>query len=535
MSFRYAIDSVAYRDGLVYGWGWYLHDAAPARRITLELLGNDGVISCVRCGIDRTREDVAHVFTLVSHATSSGIIFQGKIPRNFEGKVLLKVELANGELLEHDVAGFPQSYTGETFEVRVVGGQLRRGLRHLRAGRWSVIVDRLRRITTEAGKSFFSMAEKKMQVQSGEPFVLVIDHQLGGGANKFSLDKLEALKSEGRAVAYLRFNLPRLQYELSCQKDGTSDNQVFLDLASALGAIAQLNIAEIIVNNLVSYPEPRHILEWARSIKSSKKCTLRFYLHDFFAVCPTWTLINANGVFCQLPKPDVCRQCLAAMPAYFPSFIDDTDIAAWRRPWSEFIDECDDVVAFSQSTLDLYARAFPDSTGLKKARVEPHRLNGPALAKVEPRLDGILTIAVIGNISVQKGARIVKEMARLIMQNHLDARIVILGSLDEMEPSPCLEVLGPYQTHKLPELLARENTSVCLLPSICPETFSYATSEIMQMQLPVAVFDLGAPAERVRNYADGVIIDTLTAEAALAAIFKLRDQLAERRIEHFSK
>jgi len=535
MSFRYAIDSVAYRDGLVYGWGWYLHDAAPARRITLELLGNDGVISRVRCGIDRTREDVAHVFTSVAHATSSGIIFQGKIPGNFEGKVLLKVELGNGELLEHDVAGFPQSYTGETFEARVVGGQLRRGLRHLRAGRWSVIFDRLSRIAAEKKEKLFTAAGRKIHVPTGEPFVLVIDHQLGGGANKFSHDKLESLKNEDKAVACLRFNLPRLQYELSCQKNGTSENRVFHDLASALVAVAQLNIAEIVMNNLVSYPEPGHILDWARSIKSAKKCKLRFYLHDFFAVCPTWTLINADGVFCGLPAPDVCRQCLASMPVYFPSFIDETDIAAWRRPWAEFIDECDDVVAFSQSTLDLYIRAFPDSRGLKKARVEPHRLNGPALARVEPRLEGRLTIAVIGNISVQKGARIVREMARLIMQKRLDARIVVLGSLDEMEPSPCLEVLGPYQTHKLPELLERENTSVCLLPSICPETFSYATSEIMQMQLPLAVFDLGAPAERVRNYADGVIIDTLTAEAALYAIFKLRDQLAERRIEHFSK
>lgn len=535
MSFRYSIDSVAYRNGLVYGWGWYLHDAAPARRITLELQGVDGAISRVRCGIDRTREDVAHAFPSVLHATSSGIIFQGKIPGNFEGKVLLNVELLNGELLEHDIPGFPQSYTGETFQARVVGGQLRRGLRHLRARRWSVIVKRLNRMAEEAKKSLLIVAGKKLHVSSGESFVLIIDHQLGGGANKFSNDKLDTLKSEGKAVACLRFNLPRLQYELSCEKNGTDENQVFLDLTSALRVIAQLNVAEIIINNLVSYPEPRLILDWARSIKSGKKCTLLFYLHDFFAVCPTWTLINAEGVFCQLPQPDVCRQCLAMLPVYFPSFIDDTEIVAWRQPWLEFIDECDDVVAFSQSTLDLYVRAFPDSRGLQKARVEPHQLNGPALAKVEPKLDGILTIAVIGNISVQKGARIVKEMARLIMLDRLDARIVVLGSLDEMESAPCLEVLGPYQTHKLPELLERESVSVCLLPSICPETFSYATSEIMQMQLPVAVFDLGAPAERVRNYPYGVIIDTPTAEAALAAIFKLRDQLAERRIEHSSK
>ena len=281
MSFRYSIDSVAYRNGLVYGWGWYLHDAAPAKRVTLELQGKDGAISRVRCGIDRTREDVAHVFPSTPHATSSGIIFQGKIPTNFDGNVLLKVELSNGELLEHEVAGFPQSFTGETFEVRVVGGQLQRGLRHLRAGRWSIMFRRLREMAAEAKKNFFVASGKKLQFSAHEPFVLIIDHQLGGGANKFSQDKLEALKSQGQAVAYLRFNLPRLQFELSRQKNAAVENQIFMDLASALDVIASLNIAEIIINNLVSYPEPKHILEWVRSTKSKKKCTVRFYLHDF--------------------------------------------------------------------------------------------------------------------------------------------------------------------------------------------------------------------------------------------------------------
>lgn len=535
MSLRYSIDSAVYRDGLLYGWGWYLHDAAPAKSITLELRNNEGVLTTLRCGIDRTREDVAHAFPAVPHGTYAGIIFQGKIPKNFTGQASLKVELQNGEHLEHAIPGFPQLYSGESFEPRIVGGQLQRGWRHLRAGRWPHIFDRLRKYGGAGLQKIQTISRKKLSITNEGSLVLIIDHQLGGGANKFSQDKIAALQQQGHETALLTFNLPRLQYEVTYQNKGIVDRQTFLDLASAFELLLQSKISEIIVNDLVSYPEPGLILQWVTSIKSRQDCKLSFYLHDFFAVCPTWTLVNSAGVFCKIPAPEVCRQCLASMPVYFPSFIEEIDIENWRSPWLGFINACDQIVAFSQSSLDLFQKAFPDSPGLKNALVQPHQLTGNALARVEAKFDGTLVIAVIGNISVQKGARIIKEMTRQIMARKLDAKIVILGTLDEMEPSPCLEVLGPYQASHLPELLHKQRVGICLLPSICPETFSYATSEIMQMELPIAVFDLGAPAERVREYRYGAIIDTPTAEAALTAIFKLRDQLAERRIEHSGK
>ena len=45
-----------------------------------------------------------------------------------------------------------------------------------------------------------------------------------------------------------------------------------------------------------------------------------------------------------------------------------------------------------------------------------------------------------------------------------------------------------------------------LIPSIWPETFSYTTSEIMSMDMPIAVFNLGAPVERVQEYSKGLIL-----------------------------
>ena len=45
-----------------------------------------------------------------------------------------------------------------------------------------------------------------------------------------------------------------------------------------------------------------------------------------------------------------------------------------------------------------------------------------------------------------------------------------------------------------------------LIPSVWPETFSYTTSEIISMGFPVAVLPVGAPVERVKRYARGLVL-----------------------------
>ncbi len=82
---------------------------------------------------------------------------------------------------------------------------------------------------------------------------------------------------------------------------------------------------------------------------------------------------------------------------------------------------------------------------------------------------------------------------------------------------------------KLPELLRAEKINACLLPSVWHETFSYVTAELMHYRMPLAVFDLGAPAERVRAYERGCIIPAIDARAALARMIAFQRALAAGR------
>ena len=85
----------------------------------------------------------------------------------------------------------------------------------------------------------------------------------------------------------------------------------------------------------------------------------------------------------------------------------------------------------------------------------------------------------------------------------LDVNVVVIGDITESIHSKHFIATGRYKLDNLPSIIKEHDIDTFLVPFIYPETFSYTTQEIM-MELPLMVFDLGAPAERVRKYDKGV-------------------------------
>src|SRR4030095_1156586 len=131
--------------------------------------------------------------------------------------------------------------------------------------------------------------------------------------------------------------------------------------------------------------------------------------------------------------------------------------------------------------------------------IVPHALDyrperRPVLRHTDP-----LTIGVVGNISPQKGALIVRDVLARLERELPEARIVVIGTLDLAVESPRLHVTGPYQRDAMVELIEAHGINMILFPSVCPETFSYVIEEAMLLRLPIGVFHLGAPRERGRE------------------------------------
>ena len=106
-------------------------------------------------------------------------------------------------------------------------------------------------------------------------------------------------------------------------------------------------------------------------------------------------------------------------------------------------------------------------------------------------------------------------MASIRKQNQ-NINIIIIGSTSRHVKG--IRKTGKFSRDELADHIENNDIDIIFIPSVWPETFSYTTEEAMKTGLPVAVFDIGAPAERVRNYSKGLIISKIDASTALEEI-----------------
>jgi glycosyltransferase involved in cell wall biosynthesis len=162
--------------------------------------------------------------------------------------------------------------------------------------------------------------------------------------------------------------------------------------------------------------------------------------------------------------------------------------------------------------------------------VVPHRVDFvparlPVLDHSAP-----LVIGVIGQISEQKGALVVQELLARIDRDHPDVRVVVIGEIEIPIKSPRLHVTGTYRREDLVELIEANRINLAFFPSICPETFSYVTEEMIRLELPIVAFDLGAPGERLRGYGKGRVCSEVSAESALSTLLGFHEELAAKEV-----
>lgn len=528
MKSRHAFDSLAVRDGRVFGWGWFLSEQSPAHRIELLVRHADGRQTVLRCSRAGTRPDLAEAYPQVAHAGSAGYLLQGRLPpEQPEDHAELHVWLANGEHEVHALPGFPHRYAA---------GNALAGLRNrrvmlmdlLRHGDLVVLARRLAAWIRRRAR------ERQRRSQALTPRTgaagldrLIIDHAMGGGANHFREEKRRAWTAAGDTVALLTPHLPTLEYELSVFGPAGESVARYPRLTDALAAVGPCG--EIVVNNLVSFDDPLAVLAWI-GLRRNAGAKTRYYLHDYHAACPVWTLVDESGRDCGVPGLPRCAQCLAANEAPFLGLMPSLDLVAWRREWGEFLSNADRRIAFSMASVAVLRKAFP-ALAPSAFELRPHNTDYLPDARVEAPIGPITVIGIVGTINAYKGAALVREMAELIDSERLPARIVVIGTLDDAVASPALRVTGPYRPEQLPELLRGEGVNVAFLPSIWHETFSYVTAELMHYGLPLAVFDLGAPAERVRAYDKGCIIKDIDPRAALDRLIGFQRQLAASHAE----
>jgi FkbM family methyltransferase len=519
----YSIDSLSIKAGRVHSFGWAFHKNQKLASVTLvaRVPGNEHRIPAC---YGSNREDVvrAHPCT---NAQGCGFSLAGKLPFEAPSEIFFEVETETGEIMlapvsaehvrQHRKGGSPTEPSIEEVLDVTEKPSNDDALSSMDDGRFKA--------HTPVGlQSFLCAARNSFDRQ----FVLLLDHNLGGGANQFRRELVRTILDNNRPILLLWYDLPRQDYmidyiDLECEFRFRLDTPV-----SLLTIAEKLTFEEIFLNNVYSFEDTLAIAELLPTLKKITRAKLTVAIHDYLPICPSFTLIDHTGKFCGVPDLSRCEHCLPCHTGEFSHLIDQRGISVWRHTWSYCLSEADTILCFSDVSVGLVSRAYPELDRAKFV-VRPHQVK--YLPERKPCIDSAadINIGVVGHISVHKGALVVADLAAFIEQQHLAARITLIGTISPKPNSDVITVTGAYQVEELPNLIEKHRVNLFLFPSICPETFSYVCQELMQLEVPLAVYDFSAAAERVTRYGRGLILHGTDAEATMKSLIAFHEKLRQ--------
>lgn len=517
------VDHVAYRDGFLVGFGWALSRSRDVESIQFSLVDQRGERQPVSFATGGVRDDVKAAFPQLPWAGNSGFHFSGRLNPDASGELAVVATFERrARFSESLTLRFEAGSEAAESPLNVPRRRVRRAISLLVGGEIQLLVRLTLKLVWRRWVSLASdIGGRLLPVRADQRVVLVVDHAMGGGANKARRDLVAELLAQPATVHVLEMDLSRLEVRVETRATSlpASTTRTFPSVELALTALSP-KPHRIVVNSLVSFPDTEGAISSILEYAANSEATMSIPLHDFHSVCPSYTLLDSKGVFCGVPSLGRCDSCFPSLNFPFSQFSTSQSIVEWRRQWGRVIDYAEEIIAFSESSKALFSRAYPAAKS--KVTVRPHKIKKLRRAKSRPR-DFELVVGVVGHITKQKGSQVLVEMARRCDAERLPVQFVVFGNLEACHDSKCVSVSGSYEAEQLPELLERHQVEVCAFLSVWPETFSYVCEEIMSMRMPLVAFNLGAPAERIKNYDGGWLVEPPTADALLQSLLIYRN------------
>ncbi len=365
--------------------------------------------------------------------------------------------------------------------------------------------------------------------------ILYFDHSLGGGATSYLNTKKQTHLQEGSCVSVVRYSWKQNNYQFFFEND--RGQQVYeFDALRDLFAIGDwLHFDEIYINELVTYPRLWEAQECIVSFAKEQDASLIMLFHDFFALCPTINLMNDYQQYCGMPPEEECETCY--LKKGFGGQYECKTRKEWLAHWKKFLSACSEVRTFSEDTRKRVEQAFGD--GLKLTMIS-HQVDYVFPIEKDSKTSDTINVGLLGVLAIHKGSDFIKALLKELEARDSRIRIKLIGRVEDgvnMGSSAYFEATGGYQLGELPRLIYENDVDLFLLSSVWPETFSYTAEEVIKMGMPIAAFDLGAPAERIRRYEKGLILqrrDPAFIVDALERFAVERLQMSKQRV-HYKK
>ena len=335
--------------------------------------------------------------------------------------------------------------------------------------------------------------------------ILFVTHTKGGGIEKHIRDMAGLLEKENVSVIVAR---PSGEYGDCISVDmldrldipNINNLDLLLDQEDIVTIFMELGVKHMHIHSLVGFSEQ----SFSAITEISNMLGIRYdySFHDYTPICPRVHLYDGTNSYCGEKGIETCRNCIRDNGTPFGK----VDIVQWRMDWEKFIGGARKLFTPSQDAAKRIAGYFPDETIDVRPHFEPIVDSGETIHrdKNEP-----LNVAIIGAIGPHKGSAQLLLLAKNANDRNLPIHFTIIGYTDllEFESLPNVTVTGKYATEEEAVLaIQAEKCHVAMIPSVWPETYCYTLSIAVRAGLFPVVFDIGAPADRVRELSWGMVL-----------------------------
>lgn len=417
----------------------------------------------------------------------------------------------------------------------------------IQAGR-AVVDSRYPEYSSRVAQCFGGEALKGIRQRVGEAFHAVSEHggvkprvlyviaTRTGGTPQTNRDLMGALESDTECLV-LRCNSRVVSLELHAEGIETSLERHVLDQPLEAFPHRGREYDRVVASWLVRYDielmHVRHIAWHGLGLLNCAKTLgvpVVFSFHDFYTVCPTVKLLDADQRFCGgrcTPSDEECQHDLWPKGALPP--LKHRAIKAWQREFGQALAECDAFVTTTPSARDYLRDIYP-FLWQRDFRVIPHGRDFGDMRDLAPApgVKESLRVVFPGNISMAKGGRLIQALAERAPEYGLE--IHLLGKVAGDVTLPDWVVRhGGYQRDEFLDRIAEIRPHVGGILSIWPETYCHTLTELWAAGVPVVGVDIGAVGDRLRENGAGWLAASPVFEDVLAVLNEAREPTAWQR------
>jgi hypothetical protein len=256
-----------------------------------------------------------------------------------------------------------------------------------------------------------------------------------------------------------------------------------------------------------SFPAAEYLLDHCPSGE------IRFYLHDYYSICPQFNLLFNDKNFCGVTlNSSLCNRCCwgkerAIHYHFFQKLFKNREIT---------------FISPSESAMEIWIKNFPEFSD--RVVIYPHQIIKPRIEAQEHPKNKKIRIAFIGYQQLNKGWKVWKQLVKGIDHNYFEC--FHFGSayknINKVSLVPISFINDGHDS--MIKSLKEYNIDIAFLWSIWPETYSFTFFESLAAGCFIVTHKTsGNIAVQVKKYSNGMVFDT---ELDLFNFLKNQNQVA---------